>query len=78
MHDKVFAYIAQSQHSESLECHAFLCTKRKVVSGGEGLVQRGEAQGLKNRRKSQVGLRVQRALQGMELASLAGPSGYGQ
>lgn len=32
MHDKVFAYIAQSQHSESLECHAFLCTKRKVVS----------------------------------------------
>lgn len=34
MHDKVFAYIAQSQHSESLECHAFLCTKRKVVSGG--------------------------------------------
>lgn len=33
MHDKVFAYIAQNQHSESLECHAFLCTKRKVVSG---------------------------------------------
>ncbi|XP_006975721.1 low density lipoprotein receptor adapter protein 1 isoform X1 [Peromyscus maniculatus bairdii] len=31
MHDKVFAYIAQSQHSESLECHAFLCTKRKVA-----------------------------------------------
>uniref|UniRef100_F7E2W7 Low density lipoprotein receptor adapter protein 1 n=1 Tax=Equus caballus TaxID=9796 RepID=F7E2W7_HORSE len=31
MHDKVFAYIAQSQHSENLECHAFLCTKRKMV-----------------------------------------------
>uniref|UniRef100_A0A8C4ST25 Low density lipoprotein receptor adaptor protein 1a n=1 Tax=Erpetoichthys calabaricus TaxID=27687 RepID=A0A8C4ST25_ERPCA len=24
MHDKVFAYIAQSQHNETLECHAFL------------------------------------------------------
>lgn len=33
MHDKVFAYIAQSQHNENLECHAFLCTKRKLVSG---------------------------------------------
>lgn len=33
MHGKVFAYIAQSQHSENLECHAFLCTKRKMVSG---------------------------------------------
>ncbi|XP_064137561.1 low density lipoprotein receptor adapter protein 1 isoform X2 [Loxodonta africana] len=31
MHDKVFAYIAQSQHSETLECHAFLCTKRKMA-----------------------------------------------
>uniref|UniRef100_A0A8D2IGI5 alpha-1,2-Mannosidase n=1 Tax=Urocitellus parryii TaxID=9999 RepID=A0A8D2IGI5_UROPR len=31
MHDKVFAYIAQSQHSENLECHAFLCTKRKMM-----------------------------------------------
>ncbi|XP_045870617.1 low density lipoprotein receptor adapter protein 1 isoform X4 [Meles meles] len=31
MHDKVFAYIAQSQHNENLECHAFLCTKRKVA-----------------------------------------------
>ncbi|MBN3293652.1 ARH protein, partial [Polypterus senegalus] len=31
MHDKVFAYIAQSQHNETLECHAFLCTKRKVA-----------------------------------------------
>ncbi|XP_053776604.1 low density lipoprotein receptor adapter protein 1 isoform X3 [Desmodus rotundus] len=31
MHGKVFAYIAQSQHSENLECHAFLCTKRKVA-----------------------------------------------
>ncbi|XP_036112504.1 low density lipoprotein receptor adapter protein 1 [Molossus molossus] len=31
MHGKVFAYIAQSQHSENLECHAFLCTKRKMA-----------------------------------------------
>lgn len=31
MHDKVFAYIAQSQQNESLECHAFLCSKRKVA-----------------------------------------------
>ncbi|XP_043854095.1 low density lipoprotein receptor adapter protein 1 isoform X1 [Dromiciops gliroides] len=31
MHDKVFAYIAQNQHSESLECHAFLCSKRKMA-----------------------------------------------
>ncbi|XP_077193761.1 low density lipoprotein receptor adapter protein 1 isoform X2 [Paroedura picta] len=30
-HDKVFAYIAQSQHNETLECHAFLCTKRKMA-----------------------------------------------
>nr|XP_056702917.1 low density lipoprotein receptor adapter protein 1 [Euleptes europaea] len=31
MHDKVFAYIAQSQLNENLECHAFLCTKRKMA-----------------------------------------------
>ncbi|KAJ8333121.1 hypothetical protein SKAU_G00420170 [Synaphobranchus kaupii] len=31
MHDKVFAYIAQSLQNETLECHAFLCTKRKVA-----------------------------------------------
>lgn len=31
MHGKVFAYIAQSQHNENLECHAFLCTKRKMA-----------------------------------------------
>ncbi|XP_035387713.1 low density lipoprotein receptor adapter protein 1b isoform X2 [Electrophorus electricus] len=31
MHDKVFAYIAQSQHNETLECHAFLCTKKKMA-----------------------------------------------
>ncbi|XP_042194524.1 low density lipoprotein receptor adapter protein 1b [Callorhinchus milii] len=30
-HDKVFAYIAQSQLNETLECHAFLCTKKKVA-----------------------------------------------
>lgn len=31
MHDKVFAYIVQSQQNETLQCHAFLCTKRKVA-----------------------------------------------
>ncbi|XP_048083633.1 low density lipoprotein receptor adapter protein 1b isoform X1 [Alosa alosa] len=31
MHDKVFAYIAQSQSNQALECHAYLCTKRKVA-----------------------------------------------
>ncbi|XP_051503897.1 low density lipoprotein receptor adapter protein 1-B-like [Myxocyprinus asiaticus] len=31
MHDKVFAYIVQSQRNETLECHAYLCTKRKVA-----------------------------------------------
>ncbi|KAM9355164.1 low density lipoprotein receptor adapter protein 1b [Pholidichthys leucotaenia] len=31
MHDKVFAYIVQSQHNETLECHAFLCSKRKMA-----------------------------------------------
>ncbi|KAM8833078.1 low density lipoprotein receptor adapter protein 1b isoform X1 [Synchiropus splendidus] len=31
MHDKVFAYIVQSQQNETLECHAFLCTKKKVA-----------------------------------------------
>ncbi|KAF7710866.1 low density lipoprotein receptor adapter protein 1b isoform X1 [Silurus meridionalis] len=31
MHDKVFAYIAQSQRNETLECHAFLCTKKKLA-----------------------------------------------
>lgn len=32
MHDKVFAYIAQNKQNQTLECHAFLCAKRKVVS----------------------------------------------
>jgi len=32
MHDKVFAFISQNQHNGTLECHAFLCAKRKVVS----------------------------------------------
>ncbi|NXI25606.1 ARH protein, partial [Zosterops hypoxanthus] len=30
-HDKVFAYIAQNQLNENLECHAFLCSKRKMA-----------------------------------------------
>ncbi|XP_036003494.1 low density lipoprotein receptor adapter protein 1-like [Fundulus heteroclitus] len=29
--DKVFAYISQSQFNETLECHAFLCQKRKIA-----------------------------------------------
>ncbi|XP_053561360.1 low density lipoprotein receptor adapter protein 1 [Bombina bombina] len=31
LHDKVFAYIAQGQQNETLECHAYLCTKRKMA-----------------------------------------------
>ncbi|XP_053494824.1 low density lipoprotein receptor adapter protein 1a [Ictalurus furcatus] len=30
-HDKVFAYIAQNQRNETLECHAFLCAKKKLA-----------------------------------------------
>ncbi|KAL0967092.1 hypothetical protein UPYG_G00247720 [Umbra pygmaea] len=29
--DKVFAYISQSQFNETLECHAFLCHKKKIA-----------------------------------------------
>ncbi|XP_064196980.1 low density lipoprotein receptor adapter protein 1 isoform X4 [Anguilla rostrata] len=29
--DKVFAYVSQSQFSETLECHAFLCPKKKIA-----------------------------------------------
>lgn len=29
--DKVFAYVSQSQFNETLECHAFLCQKKKIV-----------------------------------------------
>ncbi|KAL6100164.1 ldlrap1 [Pungitius sinensis] len=31
LHDKVFAYIAQNALSGTLECHAYLCPKRKVA-----------------------------------------------
>ncbi|XP_056617008.1 low density lipoprotein receptor adapter protein 1b isoform X1 [Triplophysa dalaica] len=31
VHDKVFAYIVQTQGSETLECHAYLCAKKKVA-----------------------------------------------
>ncbi|XP_047671653.1 low density lipoprotein receptor adapter protein 1a isoform X1 [Tachysurus fulvidraco] len=31
MHDKVFAYIVQNQRNKMLECHAFLCAKKKVA-----------------------------------------------
>ncbi|KAJ0026910.1 hypothetical protein NQD34_017910 [Periophthalmus magnuspinnatus] len=29
--DKVFAYVSQSEFNETLECHAFLCQKRKIA-----------------------------------------------
>lgn len=32
LQNKVFAYVAQSQHSGALECHAFLSPKKKIVS----------------------------------------------
>lgn len=31
LHDKVFAYIAQNTLNGTLECHAYLCSKRKVT-----------------------------------------------
>ncbi|XP_041867470.1 low density lipoprotein receptor adapter protein 1a isoform X2 [Melanotaenia boesemani] len=31
LHDKVFAYIAQNTLNGTLECHAYLCCKRKVA-----------------------------------------------
>lgn len=31
-HDKVFAYIARNTTNETMECHAFLCAKAKIVS----------------------------------------------
>jgi len=30
-HEKVFAYIARNMDNETMECHAFLCTKRKIA-----------------------------------------------
>ncbi|XP_025098167.1 low density lipoprotein receptor adapter protein 1-like isoform X2 [Pomacea canaliculata] len=30
-HDKVFAYIARNTTNETMECHAFLCAKRKIA-----------------------------------------------
>lgn len=32
LQNKVFAYVAQSQESGALECHAFLSPKKKIVS----------------------------------------------
>ncbi|KAG7259644.1 hypothetical protein CRUP_021933 [Coryphaenoides rupestris] len=29
--DKVFAYVSQSPFNETLECHAFLCQKKKIA-----------------------------------------------
>uniref|UniRef100_A0A669PLJ7 PID domain-containing protein n=1 Tax=Phasianus colchicus TaxID=9054 RepID=A0A669PLJ7_PHACC len=34
LQNKVFAYVAQSQESGALECHAFLSPKKKIVSKG--------------------------------------------
>ena len=31
-HDKVFAFIARNTENETMECRAFLCPKRKIVS----------------------------------------------
>ena len=31
-HEKVFAYIARSNENDTMECHAFLCPKKKIVS----------------------------------------------
>ena len=31
LHEKVFAYIAQNTQNGTLECHAYLCSKRKEV-----------------------------------------------
>jgi hypothetical protein len=31
MHAKVFAYIARNRDNETMECHAFLCSKRKIA-----------------------------------------------
>ena len=30
--ERVFAYIARNRENETMECHAFLCPKRKIVS----------------------------------------------
>jgi len=32
VHERVFAYIARNRENETMECHAFLCPKRKIVS----------------------------------------------
>jgi len=31
-HERVFAYVARNRENETMECHAFLCPKRKIVS----------------------------------------------
>jgi low density lipoprotein receptor adapter protein 1 len=31
-HEKVFAFMARNSINETMECHAFLCAKRKIVS----------------------------------------------
>lgn len=55
-HDKVFAYIAQNQLNENLECHAFLCTKRKMVSAEEPA--RVDERRRRRRQRGAAGLRL--------------------
>ena len=31
-HDKVFAFIARNTINETMECHAYYCAKKKIVS----------------------------------------------
>lgn len=37
-HDKVFAFIARNTINETMECHAYLCAKAKIVSCGQKLL----------------------------------------
>lgn len=41
LQNKVFAYVAQSQESGALECHAFLSPKKKIVSTSLWLFEGG-------------------------------------
>lgn len=82
MHDKVFAYIVQSQHNETLECHAFLCPKKKTVSQacfsfyfmareGERIGRVGTVVSLSNILATSGGSTASRSLLFLPLANLA-------
>ncbi len=32
LHEKIFGYIARNTENETIECYAFLCPKKKIVS----------------------------------------------